>query len=120
MLKTTGSSFSSFIRDEYTTLAEVTDRIFSTSVDVEYRFKDVGIFSPLDEKKSDLVVGRAGDGDVWDSEGVAGRVRKVTLDVFATDDSASVQVRVSWCKFKKKLYLLESTTRRRCTRWLKL
>ncbi|EEB91136.1 hypothetical protein MPER_10554, partial [Moniliophthora perniciosa FA553] len=34
VLKSTGSAFHSFIRDEYTTLAEVNDRIFSTSVDL--------------------------------------------------------------------------------------
>lgn len=33
VLKTTGSEFNGFWRDEYTTLKEVTDRIFSTAID---------------------------------------------------------------------------------------
>ena len=33
VLKTTGSAFESFVRDEYTTLKEVRDRIFSTSIE---------------------------------------------------------------------------------------
>lgn len=32
------------------------------------------------------------EGSVWDDE-VPGRARKATLDIFATDESASVQVR---------------------------
>ncbi len=37
VLKTTGSEFSGFIRDEYTTLAETDDRILSTSVNARWR-----------------------------------------------------------------------------------
>lgn len=50
MLKTTGSSFENFIRDEYTTLPEVDDRIFSTSVDLVYAFKPFAIARSSDEK----------------------------------------------------------------------
>lgn len=35
-MKTTGSSFENFYRDEFTTLPEVSDRIFSTSIALEY------------------------------------------------------------------------------------
>ena len=37
VLKTTGSEFHGFIRDEYTTLPETTDRILSTSIDARWR-----------------------------------------------------------------------------------
>ncbi|RDB16404.1 Uricase [Hypsizygus marmoreus] len=92
VLKTTGSAFENFVRDEYTTLAEVSDRIFSTSVDLAYTFAPIDIPAPKDEKKLEFEVPAAfAAGGVWDSEAVAGRAREVTLSVFADDDSASVQ-----------------------------
>jgi urate oxidase len=95
VLKTTGSSFTSFIRDAYTTLAEVSDRIFSTSVDLSYKFSPIEVPSPSDPAKLDFhlpkEVGEALRGGVWDEE-VPVRARKATLEVFAGDDSASVQV----------------------------
>ncbi|KAG6909535.1 hypothetical protein DXG01_016928 [Tephrocybe rancida] len=91
VLKSTGSSFSSFLRDEYTTLAEVDDRIFSTAIDLHYDFAPVNLTSPQDVKKLDFVLGEIVKGSVWDAPGVATRARDVTLEVFAEDDSASVQ-----------------------------
>lgn len=92
VLKPTGSSFTSFIRDEYTTLAEVSDRIFSTSVDLSYVFTPVAIATPTDAQKLDFRVEDVElQGGVWDSEGVAERARSITLEVFADDESASVQ-----------------------------
>lgn len=93
VLKSTGSSFSNFIRDEYTTLPEVDDRIFSTAVDLQYVFAPVNIQPPKDPKQLELALGKhAGDdGSVWDAVGVAQRARHVTLEVFAEDESASVQ-----------------------------
>ena len=41
LLKTTGSGFSGFPRDEFTTLAETEDRILSTSVTTEWRYQTV-------------------------------------------------------------------------------
>jgi urate oxidase len=38
VIKTTGSGFSGFLKDEYTTLQDTTDRIFATSVDVTWDF----------------------------------------------------------------------------------
>ncbi|KAJ3264566.1 hypothetical protein HK104_006449 [Borealophlyctis nickersoniae] len=38
ILKTTGSSFTNFHKDAYTTLPEMSDRIFSTTVDCTYTF----------------------------------------------------------------------------------
>ncbi|KAJ3835726.1 hypothetical protein F5878DRAFT_691935 [Lentinula raphanica] len=53
--------------DEYTLLKEVDDRIFSTSVDLNHTFAPIHISPPKDE------------------------ARTITLDVFAEDESASVQ-----------------------------
>ena len=98
VLKTTESSFTNFIRDEFTTLVEVDDRIFSTSIDLNYTFAPIHIQFPTDEKKLDFIVpiqkGEKGyEGSVWDDE-IPERARLATLDIFATDDSASVQVRL--------------------------
>jgi urate oxidase len=96
VLKSTGSAFENFYRDEYTTLAEVDDRIFSTSVDLTFTFSDIKIPAPQDDKKLEFQVPlKEGDegfaGSVWD-DSVAARARTATLEVFATDESASVQV----------------------------
>uniref|UniRef100_A0A5K1K4U8 Uricase n=1 Tax=Ganoderma boninense TaxID=34458 RepID=A0A5K1K4U8_9APHY len=48
VIKTTGSGFESFFRDEYTTLVEVNDRIFSTSIDLTYTFAPISIPKPAD------------------------------------------------------------------------
>jgi hypothetical protein len=84
-------------RSEYTTLVEVNDRIFSTSVDLTYEFAPIKISTPADEKKLEFVIpiqkGEEGYiGSVWDDE-VPIRARTATLETFALDDSASVQVR---------------------------
>jgi len=96
VLKSSGSAFTNFIRDEYTTLVEVDDRIFSTSIDLEYVFSAVEIVSPADPKQLDFALRQGfeveGQGGVWDAQGVAERARKVTLETFAEDESASVQV----------------------------
>ncbi|KAF8442122.1 uricase [Boletus edulis BED1] len=94
VLKSTGSAFEGFIRDEYTTLVEVPDRILSTSVDLEYHFAPVSIPVPTDPKLLDFSIPKnLGEvkGTVWDALGVAERARQCTLDLFATDESASVQ-----------------------------
>lgn len=93
VLKTSGSAFENFIKDEYTTLVPVNDRIFSTSVDLSYTFSPVPLSAPKDEKKHDFAVPEGADlvGGAWDGEGVAEKARKITLEVFATDESASVQ-----------------------------
>lgn len=95
VLKSTGSAFEGFVKDEFTTLVPVTDRIFSTSVDLTYQFAGIPITPPKDEKKLEFVIplkkGDGGyEGSVWDEE-VPVRARKATLEVFATDESASVQ-----------------------------
>ncbi|KAG6885312.1 hypothetical protein C0993_003289 [Termitomyces sp. T159_Od127] len=92
VLKSRGSAFKSFIRDEYTTLAEVDDRILSTAVDLQYTFAPIHLAAPKDEKKLDFELGENVKGSVWDAQGVAQRARDLTLKVFAEDDSPSVQV----------------------------
>ncbi|KAI0668033.1 uricase [Trametes maxima] len=94
VLKTTGSAFESFVRDEYTTLVEVNDRIFSTSIDLTYRFAPLNIPAPADGegKVFDLALSpEQAKGTPWDGDSVAAAARGITLEVFAIDESASVQ-----------------------------
>jgi hypothetical protein len=71
---------------------EVDDRIFSTSVDLEYTFAPVNILAPSDAEKLEFTVPSTIEkGSLWDTE-VLAKARKTTLEIFATDDSASVQV----------------------------
>ncbi|KAH7929235.1 uricase [Leucogyrophana mollusca] len=92
VLKSTGSAFTGYIRDEYTTLREVDDRVFSTSVDLKYTFAPFAISAPTDAKGLDFPApSQDTPGGVWDGEIVAERVRTATLEIFALDESASVQ-----------------------------
>jgi urate oxidase len=94
VLKSTGSAFHGYIRDEYTTLVEVDDRILSTSVDLAYTFAPLSLSAPSDAKKIDFTIPEGfAPGSVWDADNVATRARNATLDIFALDESASVQVR---------------------------
>ena len=69
LLNTTDSEFWGFARDEYTTLAETTDRILATSVEARWRFREA-------------------DGD-W---AVAyGKARQALVDAFAGTYSYSLQ-----------------------------
>jgi urate oxidase len=43
VLKTTGSEFSGFPRDQYTTLAETTDRVLATAVTARWRYSGVDV-----------------------------------------------------------------------------
>lgn len=106
MLKSTGSAFEGFIRDEYTTLVEVSERILSTAVDLEYRFAPVSIPIPTDPKLLDFGIPKnigEAKGTVWDALGVAERARTSTLNLFATDESASVQVGECLVVFRRTL-----------------
>ncbi|KAL4871903.1 uricase [Aspergillus spectabilis] len=78
VLKSTGSQFWGFVRDEYTTLPEVWDRILSTDVEATWQWKR---FSGLDEVRG--VVPKFDD--AWEA------ARNITLKTFAEDNSASVQ-----------------------------
>ncbi|ORY85118.1 hypothetical protein BCR37DRAFT_259465 [Protomyces lactucae-debilis] len=78
VLKSTGSAFYGFFKDEWTTLPEVQDRIFSTSVDCSYSW---AAFASLENVKSySATFGKAFDG-----------ARQTTFDIFARDFSCSVQ-----------------------------
>ncbi|KAI0781761.1 hypothetical protein C8Q75DRAFT_738035 [Abortiporus biennis] len=92
VLKSSGSAFENFVRDEFTTLVEVDDRIFSTSVDLTYTFSPFPVSLPLFEQSSGQEEIVKTKGSPWDGEVVAKSARKITLDTFATDESASVQL----------------------------
>lgn len=91
VLKSTGSAFENFYKDEYTTLVPVDDRIFSTAVDLNYTYAPLSIPAPTDEKKLEFTLPTVNGGAIWDGEAVADSARTITLEVFATDESASVQ-----------------------------
>ena len=98
VLKSTGSAFENFVRDEYTTLGEVDDRIFSTSVDLRYTYGEVAVRLPRDEARlgfGEQNFDRNGAEEVhaWEDAKIGARAREITMDVFAHDESASVQVR---------------------------
>ncbi|KAL8728334.1 MAG: hypothetical protein Q9166_005477 [cf. Caloplaca sp. 2 TL-2023] len=78
VLKSTGSAFHGFIRDEYTTLPEVSDRILSTEVDCGWAWDT---FTAL----KDVETAVTKFDEAWNS------ARDITLQTFAKDESASVQ-----------------------------
>jgi len=84
VLKSTGSAFENFVRDEFTTLVEVNDRIFSTSIDMSYVYTPIALGAA---KEDDLAKVK----DEFSFDKVASRAREITLDIFAIDESASVQ-----------------------------
>jgi hypothetical protein len=91
VLKSTGSAFENFYRDEYTTLVEVSDRIFSTSVDATWDFEAATVSGPDDLPAL---------GEKMQYAAVTEHAKTVTLEIFATDESASVQVRRRWLCFR--------------------
>lgn len=78
VLKSTGSAFYGFHRDEYAQLPETWDRILSTEVKSNWNWKT---FSSIDEIRSAA--------SKFDEAHAA--ARKITLETFAKDNSASVQ-----------------------------
>ncbi|KAL9009231.1 MAG: hypothetical protein Q9173_005722 [Seirophora scorigena] len=78
VLKSTGSAFHGFIRDEYAALGEVNDRILSTEVDCGWKWDTFGSVKDVEAAipKFD---------EAWNS------AREITLATFAKDESASVQ-----------------------------
>jgi len=78
VLKSTGSQFHGFVRDEYTTLPEVWDRILSTDVDCGWSWKT---FSGLDSVKASIPK----FDQAWTD------ARTITMKTFAEEDSPSVQ-----------------------------
>ncbi len=78
VLKSTGSQFHSFVRDEYTTLPEVSDRILSTDVDCGWQWKT---FSGLAAVKETIPK----FDKAWED------ARNITMKTFAEESSPSVQ-----------------------------
>jgi urate oxidase len=78
VLKSTGSQFHSFVRNDFTTLPDVYDRILSTSVDAGWKWKT---FPDMDLVKKEV--------EKFDETWAA--ARDITMKTFAEDDSASVQ-----------------------------
>ena len=105
MLKSTGSAFENFVRDEHTTLAEVNDRIFSTSVDLKYTYATFGVPKTTSVDAFDLPGALSGEGTAWDGNVVVAKARTATLETFAEDESASVQVRERFSFLLHLLYL---------------
>jgi urate oxidase len=69
VLKSTGSSFTGFLKDRYTTLAEATDRILATSLTARWRY--------------------AGSGVAWGE--AFSQVRRILLEQFAVVESNALQ-----------------------------
>jgi len=99
LLKSTGSAFENFLRDEYTTLTEVSDRIFSTAVTALYTFPPIKTTLTID--------GIATLGEEYNFEGIAKSVHDATIETFAEDESASVQATL----YKTAQKVLEENTK---------
>lgn len=78
VLKSTGSAFHGFVRDDFTTLPEVWDRILSTSIDAGWTWQT---FTGLDQVKKEVPK----FDEAWKS------ARDITFKTFAEDESPSVQ-----------------------------
>jgi urate oxidase len=78
VLKSTGSAFHGFVRDEYTTLPETWDRILSTDIDSSWDWKRFPTVKAVEE-------GVERFDKAWES------ARGIILKTFAIDESASVQ-----------------------------
>ncbi|EGS17789.1 urate oxidase-like protein [Thermochaetoides thermophila DSM 1495] len=78
VLKSTGSAFHGFVRDEFTTLPEVWDRIMSTDVDSTWTWKKFNNLAEVEE-------GVERFNKTYET------ARNIVFKVFAIDDSASVQ-----------------------------
>jgi urate oxidase len=78
VLKSTGSAFHGFVRDEFTTLKETWDRILSTDVDCGWTWKKFDSLAAVQN-------GVERFDKAWEA------ARNITLKTFAQDESASVQ-----------------------------
>ncbi|TPX51294.1 factor-independent urate hydroxylase [Synchytrium endobioticum] len=81
ILKTTGSSFEKFHRDELTTLRDAADRMLCTNVDTAWSF--AAVTEPLNTPSSKFVE--------IPFDKVFYGIRQILIDIFANHDSASVQ-----------------------------
>lgn len=78
VLKSTGSAFHGFVRDEYTTLGETWDRILSTDVDSSWTWKAFPGVEAVREATPKFDA-------AWEA------ARAITMKTFAEDESPSVQ-----------------------------
>ncbi|KAF2089868.1 uricase [Saccharata proteae CBS 121410] len=78
VLKSTGSAFYGFHRDEYTRLPETWDRILSTEVKANWEWKRFDALQQVRAQKEKF-------------DEAFTHARSITLDTFAKDESASVQ-----------------------------
>lgn len=78
VLKSTGSAFHGFVRDDYTTLPETWDRILSTDVDCSWTWR---AFPTVDAVR----VATPKFDAAWEA------ARSITMKTFAEDESPSVQ-----------------------------
>lgn len=78
VLKSTGSSFHSFVQDDFTTLPDAFDRILSTEVDCGWTWNTDHGIAELKSRVPQF-------DDAWET------ARNITLKTFAVDTSASVQ-----------------------------
>ena len=78
VLKSTGSAFHGFHKDEFTILQETNDRILSTEMDCGWTWKSLG-------KLQDVEATVPKFDKTWDA------ARNITLKTFANDSSPSVQ-----------------------------
>lgn len=78
VLKSTGSQFHGFVRDEFTTLPEVWDRILSTEIDSVWTWKNFLTLSAVRAAVPKF-------DKAWED------ARAITMKLFAEENSASVQ-----------------------------
>ncbi|KAI1082330.1 uricase [Whalleya microplaca] len=78
VLKSTGSQFHGFVRDEFTTLGETWDRILSTDVDATWKWNTFPSLAAV-------------QADVPKFDKAFNDARKITMKTFAEEDSPSVQ-----------------------------
>ncbi|KAI0381039.1 uricase [Hypomontagnella monticulosa] len=78
VLKSTGSAFHGFVRDEFTTLPETWDRILSTDVDATWRWNTLPNVATVEQKVAQF-------DKAWED------ARKITMKTFAEENSPSVQ-----------------------------
>ena len=78
VLKSTGSAFYGFHRDEYTALPETWDRILSTEVKADWTWRTFDSLASVKSKVSEF-------------DAAFKAAHKITIETFAKDESASVQ-----------------------------
>ncbi|KAI2630522.1 hypothetical protein GGS21DRAFT_524677 [Xylaria nigripes] len=78
VLKSTGSQFHGFVRDEFTTLPETWDRILSTEIDATWKWKTISSLQALRDNV-----------EVYDK--AFDDARAITMQTFAEENSPSVQ-----------------------------